>query len=309
MSSQGLTERLLKATFTLASGKTFVESGSSTVVVEGLRMRAKIEGAGGVQMTTLSLEIFGLSLSIMNQLSTLGMLVTVNDGFIVQRNSVSLEAGDSTGMGEIFSGSITACWTQFTAMPDVSMLVQSQAGLDGAVASTQPTTYGDDVDVATAMGAVAKTMGLTLENNGVDAKLPPSYFSGSPREQANAIAKAAGIRWLVDKKNLAIWPASGARSGDAVVISKATGMVGYPEYTVQGIKVTTLFNPSLKLGAKVQVVSELFDPKNNPQGQPANGIWNIYKLGYDLASKDPKGPWFSHIEASNPTFPTPVASP
>lgn len=304
MSSQGLTERLLKATFTLASGKTFVESGYNTVTVEGLRMRCKVEKAGGVSMTAMSLEVFGLSLSIMNQLSTLGMLVSA-----VQRNSVIVEAGDSTGMGQVFNGTITACWTQFTAMPDVSMLVEAQAGLAEAVTSTAPTSYADDVDVATAMGALANTMGLTLENNGVDAKIPPSYLSGTPRDQVKAIATAAGINWVIDDGKLAIWPTTSYRNGDAIVVSTATGMVGYPEYTAQGIKVTTLFNPSIKFGGKIQVVSQIFDPKNNPQGQPANGIWGVYKLGYDLSSKDPKGPWFSRIEASNPQFPPQVASP
>lgn len=302
MSSTGLTEKVLAPTFILAGSKKFVESGQNTLVADTkLRMRAKVDKAGGVSMTSMQLQIFGMSLSIMNQLSTLGMLVSA-----VQRNSVVLQAGDVNGMTTVFNGTITAAWTD-PAMPDVSMMIEAQAGLAEAVLPSQPVTYADGLDVAEGMSALATSMGLTFENNGVNVKLPASYFSGSARDQARAIADAAGINWLIDNGTLAIWPRNGYRPGDAVMISKDTGMVGYPEYTAQGIKVDSLFNPGVKFGGKIQVKSELFDPKNNPQGLPASGIWSVYKLGYDLASNDPGGPWFSRIEASNPQFPPQIA--
>lgn len=302
---EGITERLLRATFVLAGGKTFKESGQSNVVVEGLRINAKIVKAGGPSMGTVQLQAFGITLSIMNQLSTLGMLVTT-----VQRNSVTLEAGDATnGMAVVFEGTITAAWPDFQGMPNTALLVEAHTGLADAVTPTKPTSINGSGDVATLMSGFAAQMGLTFENSGVTGKLSNPYFPGSVRDQAFACAKAAGISIsLDDPGKLAIWPKLGARGGAVPLISKDTGLVKFPEYTAQGIKFSVVFNPSITFGGKVQIKSQLFDSNNNPLASPADGIWAVFKLDHDLSCRAPNGPWFSNIEAYNPAFSPPVST-
>ena len=57
-----------------------------------------------------------------------------------------------------------------------------------------------------------------------------------------ALAKAAGIHWLIDRDAVAIWPKGKARQGGGTKVSPQTGMRGYPAFTSCGIEVTTLFN-------------------------------------------------------------------
>jgi hypothetical protein len=80
----------------------------------------------------------------------------------------------------------------------------------------------------------------------------------------------------------------GARGGTAVLVSPKTGMHGYPSYTIDGIFVRTLFNPSILFQSTIEVQSEL---------TPACGIWAVQRLDHDLDSLVPHGKWFSSINA------------
>jgi len=57
-----------------------------------------------------------------------------------------------------------------------------------------------------------------------------------------------------------------------------TGMIGIPEFTEQGIKVKMLFDNQTVLGGGLDVTSKL-----NPA---ANGVYTVYKLAFELASRD-----------------------
>ena len=287
-----LVQRLLTVTFTQANG-TFQKSGQNTTTLSKLRMKAKIVKAGGTSMGTAQLEIYGITRSDMNALSTLGMQY-----ILTGRNTVSVQAGDVNGMTQVFSGGITNAWADFQSSPDVVFHVSAQAGLAASVETGPPSSYKGPVDVATVMGNLAGKAGLTLENNGVKTKLPTSYFYGSLRNQIVKCAENAGIGHYIDDDKLAIWPANGNRQGDTPLISPSTGMVGYPAYVVQGIMLKTIFNPAIKFMGQVEVKGSILTP--------ANSVWNVYSLGHDLNSMVVGGDWFSNIGGYNPNMPRPV---
>ena len=62
--------------------------------------------------------------------------------------------------------------------------------------------------------------------NGVSAKVPSPYYYGSAVDQADKCATAAGIKWAVDDKVLAIWPKTGARGGAVPAGSRCGGRGG-----------------------------------------------------------------------------------
>lgn len=277
-------KRLINLSFALGEGA-FGESGSNSVELSGLRVSAKVIKAGGPSMGTVSMRVYGMTLSQMNKLSTLGMMPT-----LVRRNTVTITAGDKeSGMGTVFIGTITNAWADFAGAPDVPFHVEAHTGLIEAVAPAEPTAYRGSADVAVVMAGLATRMGIAFENNGVSVMLSNPYFPGSARDQAKAAAEAAGIEWIIDNGKLAIWNAGQARGSSAPLISPETGMKGYPSYTSKGIMVGTLFNPSIGYGGKITVKSSL---------EPANGEWVVYKLDHDLDSLVPKGAWFSNIEAA-----------
>lgn len=282
-----LIQRKIEMTFTLGEGA-FGETGSNNVTLGGLRVQASIIKAGGPSMGTANLRVYGMTLSLMNQLSTLGMAPT-----LIRRNAVTVTAGDNqAGMGVVFQGTITNAFADMNSPPENPFVVEAHTGLIESVVPIPVSSFQGSADVATIMQGLATQMGLAFENNGVQVRLSNPYFAGSAREQAKACAEAAGIEWIIDNLRLAIWPAGGSRRG-IVPLIKAPAMRGYPAYTSKGIALQTLFNPSVGFGSKVIVESDL---------KPACGEWIVYSLRHDLDSQVPGGKWFSALEAARPGF-------
>ena len=210
-------KRQITATFALGTGS-FGNGPANTVTVSGLRATASIVVAGGVSMGSADLRIYGLPLSTMNQLSTLGQVPNGQP-----KNQVTIEAGDNvSGMHQIFQGAI----------------------IDG-------------------------------------------YFDGQ------AMPETGDFQWVIDGNTLAIWPHGQPRSGVAVDVSAATGMIGYPTFSSFGISVTTLFNPAIVYGTQLNVTSAL---------KPACGKWIVYTLAHDLEAETPGGTWETHLEATPPGY-------
>lgn len=281
------TQKKLDTTFTLGQGA-FGNSGFNTQKLSGLRASAVITKAGGPSMGTLAMQIYGMELPTMNQLSTLGLLWVLQ-----RRNTIVLEAGDDQSKATVFQGTITSAWADMTTPGDVPFRVEAHTGLIESVQDAEPSSYTGPTDVSTIMSSLATTMGLSFENSGVSVILASPYFYGSPRNQAKACAEAGNFNWIIDNGRLAIWPRGAARGGKAPLISADTGMIGFPAYTSKGISVSTVFNPAIGYGNKIEVQS---------QQEPASGEWIVYSLDYDLDTLTPNGNWKTTIGATRPEF-------
>ena len=274
-------------------GLPFKESGKNTLTLTNLRMSAKVIKAGGPALGTAQLSIWGMTLSQMNQLSTLGLRVQ-----LVPKNILTISAGDVGGSPTtVFIGSITQAYADFRSAPDVQFQIIAQVTAVDNAAPAQALSYKGTTDAALVMNNLAGKMNCSFENNGVTTKLSNPYFSGSARSQAQTCADHAGIGWVVDNGTLAIWPKNGARGGTIPLISPATGMESYPTFTAQGVMVRTLFNPAIKFGGNVQVQSDL---------TAACGTFAVYSLNHSLDCLVPKGNWFSDVGCYNPKYPPPV---
>lgn len=279
-----LIERLIDVIFVLGEGS-FGTDGSNTVKLSGLRASARITNAGGRAMGNAEIRIWGMTLSVMNKLSTLGMIITAQ-----RKNSVTVVAGDAgSPLSTVFQGTITNAWADFHGAPDVPFHVVAHTGLFEAVRPAQTISINGTADVATLLSGLAAQMGFAFENNGVSVKLSNPYFSGSARNQALAIVKHAGIEWNACANGvLAIWYPGQTRSGVAPLISPETGLVGYPTYTSKGVLLKTIFNPTIGLGSKVNVKSSL---------TPANGTWAVFRVDHDIESQATRGRWFTLVNA------------
>lgn len=285
-------KRQLSVSFQLQAGASnattqFAESGTNTAALSNLRMSAKIVKSADPTLNTCNLTIYGMTLSLMNQLSTLGMQVNLKRPALV-----TVQAGDAVnGLNTVFQGNVAHAWADFHSAPDVPFHVEAYGGLVGSVQPMKPSSFQGSTDVATFMGQCAQQMNLTLENNGVSQKLNNPYFWGSPMSQARQCADAANIGFSADDDKLAIWPKDKPRSGGTITVSPATGMISYPTFTNAGIMVRTLFTPQIKLRSQIQVQSSL--PR-------ANGQWIVWALDYDLESQLPRGQWFMTLQCYNP---------
>lgn len=290
-----LVERQLGVKIALASsGATFVEGGNTVTLPVGLRMSAQIQNAGGLSDGTMDLTIYGMTKSLMNQLSTLGMQIN-----LVPKNAITLTAGDSGNMATAFEGYIIAAYADFNAQPEVAFHIQAHTLGAFATAPADASSYKGPADVATILSGYATKMGLRFENSGVQVKLPNCYFTGSLRTQAQAVVKQANISWNSGEGGLlAIWPKNGVRNGKIPVIAPPPkgSMIGYPTYTAYGIMLRNLYDPTLGLGQQISVESSVL----------TTGQWAIYGLSHQLESQVFNGKWESMVMAYNPKHPTPV---
>jgi hypothetical protein len=281
-------KRKIDLTFKLGTG-TFGETGADTVKLSGLRVRASIVIAGGPSQSQAQLRVYGLTPSLLNQLSALNQAVMVS-----RNNSVTVAAGDdAAGVATVFQGQVAIGQVDMLGAPDSALLVVAFAGMLDAMKPAPPSSYPGDVPVSTVMADLAKRMGYAFEDNltaKTDAILSSPYFPGTARDQVVRAAEAADLNWIIDKGVLAIWPRSGTRAGKVPVISPETGMVGYPSYSSYlGIQVKSLFNPFLNCGETVAVKSSLAF---------ANGSWTTYSIAHELDSEMPDGEWFTSFAGS-----------
>lgn len=280
-------QRAIELRFSLGEGS-FGEDGSTQVTVTNHRVSCAIVKAGGAGLGGAHLVAYGLQETVMNRLSTLGMPLSS-----VRRNLVSIRAGDVDGtLTEVFSGTIINAFFNADDMPNTAFNVESYVSAFDAAKTVPATSYNGTVDAVQVLTTLAAKCdpALTIENHGVSVQISQPYYSGSVLAQIQAVVRAAHINYVIENGVLAIWPINSSRGTDFIDISESTGMIGYPSFTGQGIKVRTAFNPALKYGQQIKVTSSL---------KPANGTWTIYRLTYDLEAQMPHGRWECEVEAAS----------
>lgn len=290
-----LVTRKINITFQLGTGS-FGTDGSDKVEITGLRTSAVITKAGGASMSTLELQVWGMPLDTMQKLTVLNKLAYAQE----RDNTVTLIAGDDeSGLGVVFTGTIKEAWADASNAPDVLFTVSAFSGGLDAVKPVAPVSYQGSVSVDTVLGSIAAQMTPphTLENSGVQVTLDNPYLPGTLRDQALAVARAARCNMLIDEQVLAIWPLGETRGSLTLDISAETGLVGYPQFTQNGIALSVLFTPSLVFGQTIKVTSAL---------AAANGSWVVAAVQHNLDAELPGGQWFTRVECGLLGHPAPI---
>lgn len=266
----------------------------NTVTLEGYRVSATIIKAGGLySQGSLELRIYGMSLDLMNQLSTLGKTPIYVEGN--QRNLITVSAGDENGIGLVFQGSISQAYTDLASAPEGVFVVSAFSLLYEAVLTIPATSFRGTIEAATVIQGLATQMGKNFENNGVTTVLRNPYFRGSALMQLQDCIREAGIEWNNgDNGTIAIWPKGGSRGGFIPLISPNTGLIGFPYPSGQGFMgLNVVFSPNINFGCRIEVQNTI---------TPANGIWTVQNLIHDIESQVPHGNWASALTVTPPGY-------
>lgn len=284
MSTSFANKKALQFVITLGTG-TFGSSGSNQITLQGFRATVSIDRAGGLQMSTLRAQIYGVSQSAMNSATTLQW----KPGDQIS-NTVKVIAIDGDQQTQVFYGYIVNAWGNYQNAPDVFLEIQAQAALLQQLQPTAPLSFKGQTNVAQVMSQIAGTMGFTFENNGVSNQLADTYLPNTSLEQAKNLAQQAGINLYVDDTTLAITPPNTARSGTTPQIGPTSGLRGYPTFDGVGVNFETYFNPSIKFGGSVQLVTSI---------TKAAGTWIVVSIGHHLESEKVNGAWFSQVKGNH----------
>jgi hypothetical protein len=259
------------------------DSGANQITLEGFRATANCENAGWVQMGGLAAEIFGVSQSDMNKITTYPLRIDK-----ALQNKIVVYAIDGEQESVVFAGNMVRAWPEYSRMPDVSLIIQAQSAYAAALKSVPPKSFKGAVDVAEVMRQIATSMGMNFENSGVDIKLTDVYLPNTALEQAKELARMANIELHIDGNTLSIWAKGSHRNAFIPLVSYDTGMIKYPSFDGAYLKFESLYNPSFITGGLVTVESD------NIQ---ACGQWQILKISHRLETEKPGGAWFSSVTA------------
>ena len=264
----------------------FAMQGGVSKTLSNKRISCTITNSGGPSLGMAELIIYGMTLSDMNALSTVG-----NQIGMMKQNKIAIYAGDqdaaSGSLPLIFQGTILVAWTDAQAQPEVGFRVQAFAGGYESVAPQTPITQQGSVTVSSLFQQIGKNLGWQIDIGQIDTKVSNPYLPGTAIEQVRRLAQMGGVSWAADLNTIAVVkPGQASSQGGAVMLSAQTGMVGYPAFTQSSIIVKSLFNPSLKILGSITVQSQL---------QPANGTWVINNITHVIESQTPNGQWFSTV--------------
>ena len=258
-----------------------------TLVYEGVETHVSIEKPGEPDQNKATVEMFNLSMDAMRDMTTLSFRPLQT-----KKNLIVIFAGDETeGMSQCFAGEIDTAYADFSGAPTIKMHIEAAAGSYPSLKASPPIAVKGSQSAASLIEQFAKESGYAFRNNGVSASVKNAVLNGSPVQKMRAVAGMVGCELLIDDNVVKIQPYDkGLDEGNAVLMSKDSGMLGYPTFTSEGISLKCLYNPDLQLGGMIEVDTVV---------PGAKGTWKITKLSHSLvANAVSAGDWFSSIEAS-----------
>lgn len=220
--------------------------------------------------------------------STRDYLVTEASPFNAngQRKRLIVEAGRaSMGVSTVFTGDITAATV--SQPPDITVTLKAATG-DYDKGNVIQRSLPGACPLSQVARQVAGDLGLSLDFQCADKQIANYSFTGGALRQVDQLGATGRVNAYVDDGVLILKDYGVPLTGSTRVLNLETGMIGIPEFTERGIKVKMLYDNQTRLGSGLEVSSVL-----NPA---ANGTYTVYKLGFELASRDT--PFYLIAEAS-----------
>jgi len=177
-----------------------------------------------------------------------------------QFSKIILQAGYQGGdIGTIFSGSLVQVRRGRESPVDTYLDI---SGADGDLAMNFATvntslaagsSFKDHLNViAQAMGQHGVTLGYVGPLS--SGTLPRGKtMSGMARDYLRDLCFANDSTFFIQNGVLNVVPHEGSLPGAAIELNSATGMIGFPEQTEEGIQIRCLLNPNIKIGGLVKI--------------------------------------------------------
>ncbi len=315
--SRALSFEFIKGPDAKGTPQTFANGSNIIKIPEGNMASVRVLNAGTPGMGHADITIWGLTASIMNEISTLGVIVSLQPG-----NLVAVYASNTGGTSKslVFKGTIWQAMPQFNRQPETPLWIDAYDTLQIATIQAAAVSFTGSTDLITLLQQLCNTAGYKFENNGVSGiSLERPYQWGSPRDQIISVLQAVRTRGVtgafVEDQTLAIWPTTKARGGIVPLVKPGTiqdpgTLIGYPNYTVAGLDFRCVYTPALKFGGQVQLQTSIpFLDNQNGAIKSGDGLWNITAgLSAHLDAQIPGGKWENIVEAVRSGYPTPVVS-
>lgn len=279
------TKKKIRLEITLQYGK--FGNGTNTVVIEDLPMSVSIKKEGFPSMNTAKIFVTGLSSELMEALTFLNYrILTIN------RNYISIYAGDESGMSLAFSGEISLARPNFNNAPSVRMEFEAFTGYSSRMVAAPPLSLKGNIPVSDLCSQIAKKMGFNFVNDGVEKIAKNPRLSGSDMNKLINLAKDYNIGINVDDGTVRIFN-KGASDRVMLSVSDENGLIGYPSFEQNGISCSVEYTPNVRLWDKFEIQTVL---------SKASGQWFIQSIEHRLDANIQGGLWQTDLKGSYTTY-------
>lgn len=258
-----------------------IEVDGQTRTYTDLGIRARGSKSAGVVRNEAEVTLFNLNRDTRNSILT----DTSPFNRSRKRRRLIVEAGrERDGVFRIFEGEVLSASP--SQPPDIALTIKAQTG--GFQAGQIIARSGSAIEPLSSIARrVAEDLGVALTFEATDKQVANYAFTGAALRQVDALA-ACGVNAYLDDETLVVKNRNEPLRNSVRVLNKDSGMVGIPEVTERGVKVTCLLDRHLILGGVVELDSEL-----NPS---VNGQYTINKLDFDVANRET--PFYHIVEAT-----------
>lgn len=260
-----------------------------TYVFEQHRMRIAVR-QGGQQYGNAKIEVFGVPLATMNQIARLWLEALTPQN----TDSVAIDVWDGDGFVPFFQGIITWSAVDASAVPNVKLVIEANAGMQLMNMTASPYSNAGPVLLKDALTTIAALGGFAVDYSAS----APAYMltdvraTGSPLEQiGQLIAHYPDLTYFPNLQRVIVRKANAPYGTDTITISDSTGKMGFPVYSQSGLQFSTLFNPNIYPGVGVNVEST-FDYVNRT-------TWVAAVIAHSIEPNLPGGQWTTSVAANS----------
>lgn len=187
---------------------------------------------------------------------------------------ITVEVGRvSTGLFMLYTGDIISA--QISSPPDVTLTISAKT--NNANGGNIVTYSGRPLmQLSEIAEVVAANNSLRLDFQASDKNIANYTFNGAAAAQVADLQRAGNVRAFVDDGSLIVKDYNQVVRGRRRVVSMASGMVGIPKPTEQGVEVTYLIDGESSLGGQLTL--------NSKMNKSLNGDYVINQLKFEVSS-------------------------
>lgn len=289
MSVNPLQERRARVTVNVTRPNMAGEQVDQQYTFESHRMRISVR-QGGNQFGNAKVELFGVPLATMNQIARLWLesLTPQNT------DKLAIDVWDGEDFIPFFQGVIAWSAVDASGMPQVKLVIEANAAMALMNMSASPYSNAGPVALEDALASIAQLAGFALDYSETAPKyqLTDVRVTGAPLEQIRKLmSQFKDLTWFINLQRLVVRKVNTPFSADSVRIAADTGLQGFPVYSTSGLQLQTLFNPRLRPGVALDVVT--------PIDFVTRTLWVAAVLAHQLDVNMPGGQWTSAVAANS----------
>lgn len=241
-------------------------------VFQGFATKAAIAKQGGVDFATAQVEIYGLSLEKMGQLTMLAFKALNR-----RSNAIEILAGEKgTQLMSVFKGQVFVAYADLNGSSPV-LKIEAKTAAYPILKPTPQIAVSGTQSVEQLAQSFADEAGMTLKNEGVTGVVSDCVFTGDPITKLRQLSDMVGVDMIPDDGQIVLLPHGESRApeGSIPVINAVTPL---PEKRPLRILIFLVRDRATFLGTQSQ------------SSQPLSVFTHVSKLD---AGKTSQGGWMN----------------